>query len=555
MRHVALERKKLAPSPVRTPAHKPSGLEQAAQEAGAGSAGTDDFSEIPLHAPTKATLSSGFGASQPLPYRTRMEAAFGEDFSSVRAYSGSATALAGRDASAVAARELVLFARDRPPPGLVAHELAHVVQRRRAARRPESARSDVAAEREAGQAAAAVARGNRFSVAHSPAAVLSFSPKNPFDDAASWKDAAGAAKALEDYKALSAAERRAAVSSSYKRDLIRVLAALAPADKVGKYADAIREITRWVEEEETRASSGMNDDQIAAEQAKFIRKQAEDAAKAAAAAKAPKGKPPPPPSAADIEVERTKQVQATSIPPAAVNSWDAMPAADQAKWTARGNAAIAKVVTHVQAKHPELGITATKFRLAFKDVEQRGSNVVAFGEPDGAGGTRAAVGFSFTTAVELDPAYVVDVIVHEVYGHPEYGSYGSEYHLKLYDAAAAKIPGYVKPAAGSAARTTETDAYAYQETEMYAVLRSMQYRTAPKPADAAKVPNLDTKTLVEWHVGLMKQQWAPTLIVAILRGFRQRLVIDPRITAAALKVFDDAVLAKFDAATLAAVQK
>jgi hypothetical protein len=147
------------------------------------------------------------------------------------------------------------------------------------------------------------------------------------------------------------------------------------------------------------------------------------------------------------------------------------------------------------------------------------------------------------------------VVVHEVAGHPEYGVYGTEYHLALYDAAMAKMPGYAKPAAGSAARRTEIDAYAYQETEMYSVLRSMPYRTAPKPADVGKVPNLDTQTIVTWRVGLMKQQWAPTLIVPILRGYRMRLVIDPRITGVALGVFDKAVLASFDAATAAAVKK
>jgi len=138
-----------------------------------------------------------------------------------------------------------------------------------------------------------------------------------------------------------------------------------------------------------------------------------------------------------------------------------------------------------------------------------------------------------------------------VFGHPEYGTYGTEYQLGLYDKAAAKIPDYVKPTGGE--RTTEIDAYAYQETEIYAVLRSISYRTAPTKADATKVPNLDTQGLVNWHVGLMKQQWAPTLIVAILRGLRKRLVIDPRISGPALKVFDKAVAANFDAKTTAAV--
>jgi hypothetical protein len=145
--------------------------------------------------------------------------------------------------------------------------------------------------------------------------------------------------------------------------------------------------------------------------------------------------------------------------------------------------------------------------------------------------------------------------VHEVFGHPEYGVYGAEYHLALYDLAAGKMGGYVKPAPGTSGRSSEIDAYAYQETEIYAVLRSMPYRTAPAAADVGKVPALDTQGLVDWHVGLMKKQWAPSLIVAILRGFRRRLIVDPRVTGAALGVFDKAVLANFDAPTLALVTK
>jgi hypothetical protein len=81
----------------------------------------------------------------------------------------------------------------------------------------------------------------------------------------------------------------------------------------------------------------------------------------------------------------------------------------------------------------------------------------------------------------------------------------------------------------------------------------MSYRTAPTAADAAVVPNHDTQALVTWHVGLIKRQWSPTVVVALLRGLRQRLAIDPRITPAALAVFDAAILANFDAATQTAV--
>ena len=53
----------------------------------------------------------------------------------------------------------------------------------------------------------------------------------------------------------------------------------------------------------------------------------------------------------------------------------------------------------------------------------------------------------------------------------------------------------------------------------------------------------------------MKKQWATTSsIVGILRGLRNRLVVDPRIKPLALLVYDKAVAANFDAKTTAAVK-
>jgi hypothetical protein len=237
---------------------------------------------------------------------------------------------------------------------------------------------------------------------------------------------------------------------------------------------------------------------------------------------------------------------ATSIAKSAPTWWGGLSAADKGNWIKRGNKAVDTVVKHAKAKHPELKITAANFNLDFPKTQARGLNVVAAGSP-------ALIGKTFVQSVELNPAYVMDVVVHEIFGHPEYGTYGTEYHLALYDQATAKVGGYVKPAAGSPDRTTELDAYAYQETEIYAVLRSSSYRTAPTAKDAPKVPNLDTQTLVDWHVGLIKKQWAPTAVVAILGGLRKRLRVDPRITQAALTMFDIAVLNNFDAKTQAAV--
>jgi hypothetical protein len=404
-----------------------------------------------------------------------------------------------------------------------------------------------AAERDA-ESAAYAARGGRATVSAAPEGAIALSPKNPFDDPKAWASPAEAANAINAYRALPEGDRRAAVAASYKKDLVRVLAALSAVDQVQTFVDPLREITRWVEEDETRASAKMSDDDIAAEQAKFQIKQAADDAKAKADAAAKlKGTKPAPPTAAEKEQARKDAVASTSLPQTTKSWWDSLSPAQQKTWTDRGNAAIAKVVSFAQVNHPELKITAANFNLDFKGIENVGATAVAAGSP-------AIVGKNFVVAAELNPAYVMDVVVHEIFGHPEYGTYGTEYHFALYDKAEAKIPGYVKPAEGTSERKTERDAFAYQETEIFAVLRSMPFRTSPTAADAPSVPNLDTQALIDWHIDEMKKQWSPTVIVPLLRGLRMRLVIDPRIRVAALAVFDKAVAAKFDAKTRDAVK-
>ncbi len=518
--------------------------------------------------PEQIVQRLGPGRSLDTSVRTRMGAALGAGLGAVRVHDDDASAklTSSLGARAMTVGEHVAFAHNQYEPGtplgdaLIAHELAHVVQQSDGRNVARSVQPGSQLEADADGAAASAlqvlhggAPGRRGlgPALRSGLRLQRCSGKraNPFADYAAITDTVSASKASDAYLSMGAADRRAAVKASYKSGLPSVLSKLAPADQINKYAGALREITRTVEEEETHASSGMTDDQIATTQRDYIKKKAQDAAAAAAAAKAPPGAGPPPvPAPAEVEAERKKQVEAQALPKPAVGGWDALSAADKAAWTTRATNAIAKVVTHATAKHPELGITAANFKIAFKEVEGRGAGVVAMGSP-------AQIGFAFVTAAEADPAYVMDVVVHEVFGHPGYGPYGSEYHLALYDKAMATMPGYVKPAAGSEDRKTEQDAYGYQETEIYALLRGSAYRTAPKPADVAKVPNLDPKTLVRWHIRLMKDEWAPTLLVPILRGLRMRLVVDPRITGPAMNIFDDSLKAEVDAATASAVTK
>lgn len=83
--------------------------------------------------PGSAFSSATSGAASSLPHQAQMERAFGEDFSGVSAHLGTPEAKAGLQglgAHAAALGESVAFADANPDPGLVAHELAHVVQQR-----------------------------------------------------------------------------------------------------------------------------------------------------------------------------------------------------------------------------------------------------------------------------------------------------------------------------------------------------------------------------------------------------------------------------------------
>lgn len=77
---------------------------------------------------SKATAGGG----GEVPYRREMERAFGQDFSGVKAHVGRKAEMSAIQAKAATVGESVAFAESRPDKRLVAHELTHVVQNRRA---------------------------------------------------------------------------------------------------------------------------------------------------------------------------------------------------------------------------------------------------------------------------------------------------------------------------------------------------------------------------------------------------------------------------------------
>lgn len=125
-----------------------------------------------------ATFQRGAGgAASEVPYRAEMERAFGQDFSGVRAHLGQQEAMGQLGAHAATAGEQVVFGTSSPDRRLVAHELTHVVQNRKAgvqdgAVQGEGGVSDPShsAEQEAELVAERVVQGEPVQVSATPAA-------------------------------------------------------------------------------------------------------------------------------------------------------------------------------------------------------------------------------------------------------------------------------------------------------------------------------------------------------------------------------------------------
>ena len=129
------------------------------------------------------------------------------------------------------------------------------------------------------------------------------------------------------------------------------------------------------------------------------------------------------------------------------NRWLALTPKKRKEMLAAGNKGIEDVVAHASKTHPELKLSKASFKLDFNAVEKRGQGIIAMAGKV-AGKQVAIVGIDFVTAVQVNPAYALSTVVHEVFGHPEYGPYGTEYHLAIYDKAVKKA-GFKKKAEGT----------------------------------------------------------------------------------------------------------
>jgi hypothetical protein len=493
-----------------------------------------------------------------------MEHGFGVALPSVRVHTdGQASRLTTQQsASAVAFGEDIAFAPEAYRPGtltgdmLIAHELAHTLQQGGSG----GALSTEAAEQGADQAAlravlrtqggdsaagaVGLAAGSGLALrrcSRSSAVEEALDGRRPFTPAL-------ATQGLDHYRGLSDGDRQRLFDRYYPGGAFNRLLQALPAGAAaagGAYNEVIQDILRRAQRRgvlESAAASGLpNEAQMAQAQANLMQARNTTTAQAGL----PLGAVP---TTAQVAAQQSAQVAQSSIPSAT----STMSPAQEAACNASVATAITTVVTYAGVHHPELHLVAADFHADCRGIENRGSGVIAYGDTV-AGRRVAVVGNTFVRYVNANPAYAVSVVVHELFGHPEYGPYGSpgvEYGLGLYDRASALMPGYTQPSGD--ARTSEIDAYGYQETEIYSVLRSLPYHTNLAPADAALQANyVDPEPTVVARLAVVQGQWEPRIAKGLVRGMYQRFRLDPRLTPAAVQAFIRSVRARFPAADAA----
>jgi hypothetical protein len=512
--------------------------------------------------------------------RTQAESALGRDLSGVRVHTDEqANRLASQfNARAFTVGQDIAFGQGEYRPGsligdaLIAHELAHVVQQSQAASGPaEALRMDGAAsafEQEADRAAVGTMlsmwTGKEDGISALPEMVFprlrtglrlqgcirgcngsSTELANAYSGKIPWT-ADLARQALNEYNGLSEADKATWVTTHYGTGALNnLLSALNAGDAMagGSYNATLQSILQRVQRSGAIAQAATlglaSQADMAQAQATFMRARNTAAATAALPTVTT-------PTSAQVAAQQSGQVSATSIAPQTAT----LSVADELTWNLDAMTQVATFVTWVNTAHPSLSITAGNFRVDSRAVFDRGQNVIAFSD----GGT-VVVGRRFAEAVKANPAYVLSTVVHEMRGHEEYGPYGtagSEYGLELYDQAAALMPGYTQPT--GAGRTSEIDAYAYQETEIYALLIEAPYFTPVTTAHShLSAINFDPVPAISSRIGIIKSQYEPRVAQSLVRGLLLRLRLDPRLTATQLAPFEQGVRNNFTATEAASI--
>jgi hypothetical protein len=483
-----------------------------------------------------------------------MESRFDWNFADVRVHAdpADATAAAAVGAWAFTSGTDIVFARGAYAPGtqagdrLISHEQAHVVQGQRFGATGGAAvsQSGDAAEREARR----VADGGHADVREVPALIARDGPRlapppnvvpqntppvfGVFEDPG-VATPAGAVAAFDKYLNLTPADQETARRWSYSTGRLQTaLASLGPVNSEDpKYRGAVKEILQWIEQTETRKTTGKSDADIAKTQAGVIQ---------------PLASAPPGWGGAGSGATR----------------WGGLLPAAKTSWTDRGNKAISAMVSYAGTKAPELRLSTASFELDFDGVDRISQSAFATG--GSVPGVTVMVGFEFVAATEVNPAYALSTVVHELKGHPMYnvaGGPASTYAGKLYQDAAAQVP------ATKTVDPTGTETFDYWNSEIYSLLKEIPYWSSVSQADAAKnlgIPgntqnvaqlNYDPRDEIKTNLDSIRKNWEPSLVNGIVRGLYKRVAADPSMKKVSVTEFERLIKAIFPVTDAAVILK
>jgi len=478
--------------------------------------------------------------------RSRMEAAFGVQLSHLRFHErpppGSIAASYGERVA------LGAEARRDDPIGraIVAHEVAHALRFH--------AGNELADERGADRAALDVLLGRQphLAVSEGQQGPLQLRrcqgapqiPANPTNEQARRlldRFAGMGARAQEDFV------QRYYTPGSYNGQLRTLFEALTPEQRSGAYRDPIRRILQLVESVETLRAAGTDLPGVGQRQATFMdQTAAREAAEAEARRARATGRAPQPTTDADRRQAAEDRSRRAGIGTRVTNRWDALPIPPdpaQANFRARAELARQGVAAHAARVAPELRITANHLHFSPETIDR--SPDTRFADYD-VTNNRLNFGMDFTDTAVANPAYVARIVVHEVFGHGEHGGMTEGMDWSVFSAARPRAQtqregdGTLRPIT----RATYLE-WGYHGTEIYSALREVPYATAHPPAGL--VTAIRPEANVETRLRAIQSQFERTIARALIRGLYARFRLDPRITPAALQLFERLVGVVFGA--------
>ena len=264
------------------------------------------------------------------------------------------------------------------------------------------------------------------------------------------------------------------------------------------YVEAVQQLLRLVEGVEVRAASGQTTYEMATTQAAFLR-----------------ANPSVPHSGGWGGAAPGK------------TRWDALTDDQKRDWTRRGTVAIGLMVAHAATAAPELALSAANFELDFEGVDS--VSLGAFATVGSQPGKNVQVGFEFTVTCELNPAYALSTVVHELHGHPVFDAAGSNFAGSYTRRRPPRFQGprpATRPTSTIPRRSIACCARSLTGWRQRGRCRPQRDHAGGQSRGIDSL-NPDPRRLIAGHLRAMEGKWAKSLLEPLLRGFWRRISLDP----------------------------